>query len=105
MPQIYTAEIVDRPVAVFSAANEIHAGMIMLFGWFRDCLAELERDGEPTWDGTAEVKCRQATEIERAYWRKSVAAHPGANQDEWMIFLGHTADSMDSTNLAKPSPM
>ena len=97
MAQIYTAEILDRPVAIFSAANETHAGMIMLFGWFRDHLAELERDGMPTWDGEAEVKFRQATEIERAYWRKSVAAHPGANEDEWMIFPGYTTDLMDST--------
>lgn len=98
MAQIYTAEVVERPVAVFSAANEIHAGMIMLFGWFRDNLAELERDGKPIWDGKAEVKFRQATEIERAYWRKSVAGHPGANEDEWMIFIGHTADLMGSSN-------
>ena len=98
MAQIDTAEIVDRPVAVFSAANEVHAGMIMLFGWFLDCLAELKRDGKPIWDGKADVKFRRATEIERARWRMSVAVHPGANEDEWMIFLGQAADLTDSTN-------
>ena len=71
---IFMLEVAGRPVACMSAETRQGAEETIDDPWFRDGLLGLEREGQPVWNGEAELHLRDATPQELATVRARIAA-------------------------------
>ena len=81
---IYTVEIANRAVAVFSARVAKEANEFANSLAFRSNLTVLEIDGKPLWDGTSTLLVRQALPEEQDRWQefRSQTLIAGETDDE-----------------------
>jgi hypothetical protein len=98
---IYVVEIAGRGVVAFSAATSEEARLFVAKDEeLRADLMVLESEGEPLWDGNAELYIRDAYPEEQARWQASQvrALMDGEIEDEdesWVLFLVPVIDPTD----------
>ena len=69
---LFTVEVQGRPVLVFSEESQ-GAAETLVGTTIGPDLAEFEEDGEPVWDGEAELLVRDAEPAEAAQWEEGFA--------------------------------
>ena len=69
---LFTVEVQGRPVLVFSEESQ-GAAETLVGSTIGPDLAEFEEDGEPVWDGEAELLVRDAEPAEAAQWEEGFA--------------------------------
>ncbi|WP_191059756.1 hypothetical protein [Geminicoccus harenae] len=95
---MYTLEIAGRPVAVVDVPTRDEAEAWLNDEAFQEDLMVLEHEGQPLWDGQAELRLRAATDEERSVFEDSMGDNDPGDDDDgeaFVVFLVDVTDPAD----------
>jgi hypothetical protein len=96
---VYVAEIEGRSIVAFDAETRCEAETLTDAEWLKEDLMVLESNGQPLWDGNAEIYIREAFEDERDKWDSSRARALLEEEidadEEWIIYLVPVSEPAD----------
>ena len=94
---MFTLEIGGQPIAVIQASTREEAEAILTNDAFREDLTLLDQDGQPLWDGRADLIVREASvdEISKAKEIIILDANEGRGIEDGMDGVDVLGDSTD----------
>jgi hypothetical protein len=104
---MFTLEIAGRPVAVLNLPTRGDAEDFLSDEEFREDLTMLQHEGQPLWDGEAELRLREATLDERTEFASAIAVEEPTEEDDaieeegepgFVMFLVDVTDPDDPTD-------